>query len=268
MLRKTGYADLHVHSTFSDGKDSPEDIVRYALDLGMRTVGFTDHSFTPFDTSYCIPESRLEEYRETIKSLREKYAGKIGVLCGIEQDLFSEIPAEGYDYVIGSVHYFRLGEEYVPVDFSAERLRYASETYFSGDFIALAEEYFRLVGKLAEMKADIIGHLDLITKFNSAGALFDESDKRYLAAARNAIDRILSANPGQLFEINTGVISRGYRRRPYPSRELKRYISSKGGRFILTGDTHKKEKLCYLFEKYERPGIITKYFPGLFGSRR
>ena len=37
------FCDLHTHSTFSDGKDTPEQIVLKALDLGLEAVALCDH---------------------------------------------------------------------------------------------------------------------------------------------------------------------------------------------------------------------------------
>ncbi|MBR5768024.1 MAG: histidinol-phosphatase HisJ family protein [Clostridia bacterium] len=240
--------DLHVHSRYSDGADIPEDIIVSAIKLGVKTLGFSDHSFTEFDTSYCMKKEKTAEYVSEIRSLAEKYSGEICVLCGIEQDLFSGQPDGGYDYVIGSVHYFRLGDEYIPVDLNAKTLLYAAEKYFGGDMISLAEEYYRSVSRLGRMSPDIIGHIDLITKFNEGGALFDEGDPRYVVASRRAVDEILSDRPGQVFEINTGAMSRGYRKTPYPSPALAGYIRSGGGRFILSSDSHRKETLCFGFD--------------------
>ena len=51
-----------------------------------------------------------------------------------------------------------------------------------------------------------------------------------------------------VFEINTGAMSRGYRSEPYPSAEMIEYISSRGGQFILSSDSHSRENLCFGFE--------------------
>lgn len=36
--------DLHIHSTFSDGTDTPEQILRQATDIGLKQISITDHN--------------------------------------------------------------------------------------------------------------------------------------------------------------------------------------------------------------------------------
>lgn len=242
--------DKHVHTIFSDGKNTPEEVVIEAIARGMDTIGFSDHAYTAFDESWCMKKGDIPLYRASIAELRARYAGRIKILCGIEQDFYSEEPTEGFDYVIGSVHYLRTGEEYIPVDESPEILRAAAKKHFGGDIYALIEEYYRTVARVVEKTgADIIGHFDLITKFNEGGALFDEANPRYLAASRGAADALLRT--GRPFEINNGAISRGYRTSPYPSLALRDYIRQKGGSFVLSSDSHAKETLCFKFEALE-----------------
>lgn len=238
--------DKHVHTTFSDGENTPEEMVHAAIRMGMKTIGFSDHSYTFFDESYCMRRSEIGRYRECIAELKARYGGKIEILCGIEQDYYSAEPPEGYDYVIGSVHYVKHGQRYIPVDESPEILRRAIRDDFGGDAYRLIGEYYRTAAAVAEKtRADIIGHFDLIAKFNEGGRIFDESDPRYIAAARGAADRLLKT--GRPFEINTGAIARGWRTAPYPSKALMRYIAERGGRFILSSDSHAKDTLCYRF---------------------
>lgn len=241
--------DLHVHSVFSDGRDTPRDIVISAIEKGVKTLGFSDHSYTEFDERYCIQRDKQAEYIRTINELKNEFSDKIKILCATEQDFYSTAPTSGYDYVIGSVHYVLIDGEYILVDETADILKQAADKYFSGDILSLCEAYFENVGKVYEKtKCDIVGHFDLITKFNEQEQLFDENDPRYISAYRKAVDKIIT--DCKVFEINTGAISRGYRTTPYPSENIRRYIRQKGGKFILSSDSHQKETLCFEFDKF------------------
>ena len=243
--------DLHVHTTFSDGKNTPEEIVLEAIRRGMDTIGFSDHSYTRFDESYCMKKERIEEYIHTVRALKEKYRDRIRVLLGIEQDLYSAEPTDRYDYVIASVHYLKIGETFVEVDWSPEIQKETAKTYFGGDFYQMIEAYFETVALIPQkLRADYIGHFDLISKYNEKEALFSEDDPRYLKPAFRAVDALIRSG-NRVFEINTGAMARGYKTVPYPSDKLRRYIEQQGGRFILSSDSHKKETLCYAFSEYQ-----------------
>lgn len=235
--------DLHIHTTFSDGDNTPEEMVVSAIEKGVGTLGFSDHSYTHFDESYCMKKGKADEYKKEINRLKEKYKDKIKILCGIEQDFYSSEQTDGYDYVIGSVHYVKVGENYLAVD--EDRQSFISDTkkYFGGDFYAYAEEYFLTVSKLFDkMNPDIIGHFDLFAKFNEGNALFDEKNPRYKRAWKNAVDTLLLK--AKYFEINFGAVSRGYRKTPYPSEEIRRYIEENGGKFVFSSDSHNAENIC------------------------
>lgn len=240
--------DLHVHTTYCDGKNSVEEMILSAIDKGIKTLGFSGHSYTEFDTSYCMSMEQTEEYVKEVRALGEKYKQYIRVLCGIELDVFSNIDVTQFDYVIGSAHYVKCNNEYVSVDTSAQLLKDAADKYFDGDMCLLACKYYETVSLLAEKKIDIIGHFDLVTKFNEDSAHFNESDPRYTAAADTALRTLIKI--GKPFEINTGVIARGYRSAPYPSPTLLDKITSLGGSVVLNSDSHNAAMLGFEFEKW------------------
>lgn len=241
--------DLHTHTKYSDGATSPEEMVLAAIDMGLEEIGISDHSYTFFDESYCIKKEKIEEYKREISELKEKYKDKISVLCGVEQDAYSTEPTTGYDYAIGSAHYLKVGETYYPLDLSDLRFRIACRDGFGEDYYALAEAYFDLVSQFAEREdISIIGHFDLITKYNRLGNIFDEENPRYLAAAKKAIDKLLAA--GKVFEFNTGAIARKYRTVPYPAPTLLSYILEKGGKLMLASDAHHPRNIAFAFEIY------------------
>ena len=212
--------DLHVHSTWSDGKNTLSEIAEEALARGIRALGFSDHVYAPYDIDCCMKPGTRGSYQREVARLREHYRGKMDVYCGVEQDLFSEEPTDGYDYVIGAVHYLRIGDQYLTVDWKPELLLQAADLL--GDIYAAAELY----------------------------SLFDQGHPRYRAAWKKAADQLLKS--GLPFEINTGAISRGYQTDPYPDGEIVDYLAARGARFVLGSDSHRKETLLYDFERQER----------------
>ena len=84
--------DLHVHTNYCDGKNTPEEMVLAAIEKGMECIGFSVHSYTEFDTSFCIKSEKVADYKAEINGLKEKYKDKIRILCGTEMDYFSEMP--------------------------------------------------------------------------------------------------------------------------------------------------------------------------------
>lgn len=239
-------ADFHMHTVYCDGANTCEEMVLSAIERGFFAVGVSGHSYTFFDESYCMSAENVRRYIDDINSLKEKYRESIAVFCGIEQDFYSSFPTDEFDYVIGSVHYLRCGDEYVPVDETSEILRSACEKYFGGDIYALCETYYDAVSQVAEKtRCDIIGHFDLITKFIEKEPLFDTKNPRYIKAWRKAVDTLLPYHIP--FEINTGAMSRGYRTSPYPAEDIIAYIRERGGRTILSSDAHSKESIGYHF---------------------
>ena len=242
--------DYHVHSVFSDGVNTLEEVAAAACERGVKILGFTDHGYAPYDTYCCMRRENVPVYRETCRKLKETYAGRMEVYCGIEQDIFSEESTDGYDYVIGSVHYLFLTGEYLTVDWKRERLERAT-ALLGGDMLRVAEEYYRIVSQVTERTCcQLIGHFDLISKLNEREHLFDENDPRYIEAWQQAADALLKA--GVPFEINTGAISRGYKTEAYPAAPIRRYLRDRGASFVLSSDSHNKETLQYDFERYER----------------
>lgn len=241
--------DLHTHTLYSDGKATPEAMILAAIAKGLSEIGISDHVYTAFDESYCMRKDKRQAYLGEIAALKAKYADRITVKCGVEYDLYSTESTAPFDYAIGSLHYLKCGETYYPIDCSKEGFIILAREGFDGDYYALAERYFSLVSAYADREdVSIIGHFDLIAKYNEGNALFDETHPRYLAAAKGAIDRLLAA--GKTFEINTGAIARGYRTVPYPAPALLSYLRGKGGKVILSSDAHSPENIAFSFDRF------------------
>lgn len=240
--------DLHMHSAFSDGKHSPEEMILEGIRRGLTRIGISDHSHVEMDDS-TMPLGSEEAYQREMKRLKEKYAGRIQVCCGLERDYYSEIDT-GYDYVIGSVHFIKMKDGHqLTVDWTPEKLETDCRKYYAGDWYALTEEFFRLEADVVrKTRCDLIGHFDLVMKFNEQAGWFDPAHPRYRAAWQQAADALLRT--GKPFEVNTGAISRGYRTDAYPCREIRTYLRERGAKLILSSDAHQKEDIAFEFERF------------------
>jgi histidinol-phosphatase (PHP family) len=243
--------DLHTHSVRDDGQNKLEDMVRAAISAGLTSIGFSGHSPLRTPNEWTIPAKFLPDYRAEGKRLKEAYAGTIDVYCGLEWDLMSEPPAEDYDYIIGSIHHIPLEGIVVNVDNSPEATaRYLGEE-FGGNADVAAKLYFAQYAVLAAIEqVDIVGHFDLITKFDEQYGFFNPDSPTYRAAALEALKTLIAA--GKIFEINTGAISRGYRTTPYPSRALLKAIREFGGEITITSDAHSINAVAYAFDQAEQ----------------
>ena len=238
--------NLHSHTTFCDGKNTPEEMARAAVGLGLDALGFSGHGpcYAPDDAA--MARETVPAYREAVLRVKEQYAGQLEVFLGIERDFFRAPDGGDWDYVIGSVHFVEKDGAYLGVDHSEKVFLENVERYYSGDCLSFAEDYFRQVGQVPERTGcRIVGHFDLITKFNEGDRLFDTGHPRYVNAALEALDRL--AERDVICEINTGAMSRGYRSAPYPAPALLRAMKERNIPICVTGDSHSASALLHAF---------------------
>lgn len=234
---------VHTHTTFCDGKNSPAEMAKAAYDLGIKCIGFSGHSYVDID-DFGIKPTLLQGYFDAIAIEKRRYDGKMGVLCGIELDSFSnKVLLDNFDYTIGSAHAVKGHDgKYYIIDGSAESFVEAAQKGFCGSFEELYQAYYEQYSSfILNFKPDIAGHFDLITKFNGANQFFDEKSALYLQSALDALDSVLSKDV--VVEVNTGGMNRGYRNMPYPADFLLKRILEKKGRVIITSDAHSVEQL-------------------------
>jgi DNA polymerase (family 10) len=101
--------DLHMHTTWSDGKASIEDMAKSAMKLGYEYIAITDHS--PSSTiANGLSTERLQEKKKELNSVNKKIKG-INILMGSEVDIktdgsldYPDSVLKELDVVIASVH--------------------------------------------------------------------------------------------------------------------------------------------------------------------
>lgn len=97
-------SDFHCHTNYSDGMNSIEEMVRAAINIGLKTLTITDH--VRKDTKW------IPDYLREIKYVRDRYRNKINILSGFEVkvlNLYGDLDAKEEWYnlvgiVLGAIH--------------------------------------------------------------------------------------------------------------------------------------------------------------------
>jgi histidinol-phosphatase (PHP family) len=236
--------NLHTHCTLCDGKSTAEEVVLSAIEKGFTSLGFSSHGFTDFDQRFCLQD--YDSYIRTLSALREKYKKDITIYIGVEEEAGCPVPRERFDYIIGSMHYFLANGRFYSIDGGVDCFKECIDL-FDGDPCKMAQCYYEtLCGYLLDRKPDIIGHFDLVTKFDELEPMLLNNPK-YRAIAAKYID--IAANADCIFEVNTGAIARGVRTGVYPDTELLHILKKRDAKLTISSDSHRADTLDCYFEE-------------------
>ena len=239
-------SDLHTHTSYCDGANSPEEMLLSAIEKGFKAYGFSSHSHLAYDEDWNMSFDAQEKYVAEILSLREKYKDKIDVLLGTEYDLLSDNDLTPFDYVIGSCHSLLKDGNYVSVDHSEKVFVDCVESFYGGDYYFFAEEYFKMMSTAADKDFTFYGHFDLVNKFNKGFKFFDERDSRYVKPMLGALETL--AKTGTPFEINTKHTFRHSETEASVSAGCwLSALSEMGGKILINSDAHEKSLIGYNF---------------------
>ncbi|MBE5962825.1 MAG: histidinol-phosphatase HisJ family protein [Lachnospiraceae bacterium] len=248
------YSDFHMHSCFSSDSDSKmEDMVKGAIDKGLKTICFTDH----YDFMYpALGEPKwdfifsIPDYFNSVQALKERYQKQIEIRCGVElglrnePDLRQEVKsfydklttAYPFDFIIGSTHVLESTDPYY-------------DRYWEGKTKEQGlNDYFRAIKENAEFYScfDVYGHLDYIIRY------VRDTEKDYkISDYQDILDEALKKliTSGKGIEINTSGFKYGLGR-PHPKPEILKRYKELGGTILSIGsDAHKPEHLACDFKK-------------------
>ena len=230
--------DLHSHTTFSfDGRQEPEEAVRRAIELGCKVFGFSEHldyDYVVNGMQVCLTD--VEAYYKNVQTLKQKYADRITLLCGLECGF--DLMAQGYykglfekysfDYCINSVHVLEKKDLYF-----AEAFMRKSKKQAYG-------EYLKLIIESLDACYDyhIIGHIGYATR----NAPYPDRKMNY-SEFPGLIDEMLKKiiSFDKAIEVNTNVEGE---ESCLPSFEIMERYRELGGRLITFGsDCHSLNRI-------------------------
>lgn len=234
--------DFHLHSNFSvDCKVPPEDMVKEAIEKGLKAICFTDHIDLSLDLNKSINVLfNIEDYLKEMNKLKYSYINKIEVLKGAEFglqhgliDRYNELSKNPFDFILCSIH-------------SVDGYRiFSKEGNFDEDYEKGQVRYYtEMLNVVRDFdNFDSLAHIDFIDRFYK----YNEIDFKFTDAAREIVYEILKVliDKEKALEINTAAL-RYDMNRFHPQDDILNMYMDLGGELVTLGsDAHYTEDLAY-----------------------
>lgn len=199
-------------------KGSLAEVVEQALAAGFTHYGLSEHCPRYRDEDLFEEEEELgteglialfDEYAQEARRLRDEFAGQLELLVGFETE---RLPPEDWvaamtrlreavqpDFVVGSVHHV----DARCIDYSKDQTEALAREL--GGRVELERAYFDdLTDLVAELRPEVVGHLDLVRKFDGADAAISEDAWPNLLRTLEAAEAY-----GSVLDVNAGAHRRG-----------------------------------------------------------
>jgi histidinol-phosphatase (PHP family) len=274
--------NLHQHTLFSDGKDVPVKYTERAVEIGFSAIGFSEHSPLPFSNPFSLQEEEIDNYIQSIDTLRETYQDRLKVYRALEMDFVPGMSEDfefwrkrcQVDYLIGSVHlvkpedydelWFTDGPDYKVYDEGVV-------DFFQGDIKKAVKAFYHQSNQMIlSQHFEIIGHFDKI-KMHNRNRFFSDEDKWY----RNLVDETveLIKKKGIIVEINTRGLYKKRADSLFPDGYALQRVKELGIPILISSDAHQPHEINQLFESTEKYlvekgfGEVMSFDQGVWSSR-
>ncbi len=222
------YCDYHLHSEFSaDAHEKIENLCKAAVKQGVAEIAITDHVEFGVHETNDWPD--FERRRQAIEECRERFAGQLVLLSGLEMgQSYLEREAEQdvlkrdrFDFIIGSLHVLPgIG-------------RIGKLDYENGDIEKYIRVYLDESKKLAQNgDFDVMGHINFLFRYipKEKQKQFDACN--YKKDYEELFEILISREKG--IEINTSGC-RTILEAPMPSLEMIKWYRECGGKIVTVG---------------------------------
>jgi histidinol-phosphatase (PHP family) len=226
--------DYHVHTKLCrHAEGEMADYVQAAAAAGLDEIGFADHSPWPigYDSQYRMTPGEFPQYRAWVREMQDR-GGPVRIRYGLETDwvpgcmeeVFGNLAAEPFDYLLGSIHY----TDELPFDDPPNAWRWQEQAQVDHVWRRYAELMLEMV---CDGRIDILSHFDLPKKFGwqptCPNAFLESVDEIFRVAGEH----------GLALEINTSGL-----RKPvgeiYPSLAVLQRACERGVGLTLGSDAH------------------------------
>lgn len=252
--------DGHVHTSFCPHgtKDSLDDYIQRALELGCTEITFAEHAPLPegFIDPTPMKDSAMryedvESYFQCIEEAQARFSGKIKINMGFEIDFIEgyEVQTAAFldkygprlDDAVLSVHFLKNpAGEYDCLDYSPDKFGEMVMEYGSAE--SVHRHYYQTV--LMSLKANLgpykptrVGHMTLANKFRLKYPIAQECTEEILE-----ILETVSKN-GYELDYNGAGTAKPLCREPYPPDWVINEAKKLGIRLVYGSDAHQAKEL-------------------------
>jgi histidinol-phosphatase (PHP family) len=247
--------DYHIHTPrCKHAIGTMEEYVRAGIKAGLSEMGFADHLPLPLEgpSRYNMALEEMPLYIADVLALRQKFpripirlAVEADFIPGTETRLREILGHQELDYVIGSVHYLRLGPEQIlkapvsklwGIDGPDDQAEWKSR-----DVDQVYREYYRVLRDAAGSRLfNVIGHADVPKKYG----VLPTADLReeYKLTAE------VFKSAGVLVELNTAGLRKPIRE-IYPGQAFLKALRAAGVGITFGSDSHKPDEVAFAWDK-------------------
>ena len=246
------FVDYHVHTSFSDDSDYlMEEVIKKAIKIGLEELCFTEHvdygvknefNFENSDEEVVnnkrVYNCNYKEYSKEFERCKKMYSDKInlkfGIEFGMQEHTISKFQRDfdryNFDFIILSCHQVEDKEFFIYKFQEGKTQEEYNLKYY--------EEILKVIKKYKNYS--VLGHLDLIKRYDKVGDYPFEKTKRIITEILKTV-----IQDGKGIEINTSNFR--YKLPDLtPSRDILKLYKELGGEIITIGsDSHKEEHLGY-----------------------
>ncbi len=255
------FSDYHTHTLYSNhGYGHPREMAALAVERGLLALGFSEHF--PLPEGFSDPTGgqaamhwdQIERYIQEVREAQAEFGHRLKIMLGYEVDY---LPAQDNemranlakypsDYHVGSIHFvdrFRTDHENWLIDSDSET--FAEGIGENGGAEAVYTRYYALIREFAQIHDhQIVGHLDMIKKFNVGQRFFDNTTEVYLSQVEATLDVLKATN--KIVEINTAGLFKDIGE-IYPADNILQMLLARRIPICLSSDAHRPEHVAREF---------------------
>lgn len=241
--------DTHMHTVHSDGRQEVEDMCQRAIADGVNGITITDHA----DMNFYEERNHLERIKACINDVeaaKERYQGKLDVLCGVELGEYLYAPENakkilalpGFDAILCSVHLVpqaRWEKPYNRIPFS--------EDGSDAELVDYLRLYFDLLSDTVDaFDFDILAHISCPVRYMTGLHQRKVDAMQFAPKIREILQKIIDRNIA--LEWNTGGLYEKFHDCNIQNDEIFALYRSMGGTMVSLGsDAHHSVSICHSF---------------------